>query len=257
MRDIFVELPDMPPISCFPISPFLELGCPRSWRPVSYPLTVAQTVGAQNLESEILSFIRCDKGFGSFAPAGGRARLFARLETLAASYDGSELNGQLSASALAVKTDRVALPAVAGTIDPGRVLPEPQTVVFEKWEEEVRLLPSEWPSPFPRYLHTRSLQKTSLSSFRFFVQDEWVTTDVRRSRRVTQSQEKFLPQAFFACLTRSTPIALSWIGGQLMPQSVSWDGCHSQPAVSLPICSYAPFRPCASARTIFEHIFTA
>ena len=62
---------------------FVELGCPKSWRPVTFPPSGAQAVGAANLGSEMLSFLRHDGGIGTTALAGGRAHLLKRLETLA------------------------------------------------------------------------------------------------------------------------------------------------------------------------------
>ena len=63
---------------------FVELGFPKSWRPVTFPPSGAKAVGAANLESEMLSFLRHDGGIGTTALAGGRAHFLKRLETLLA-----------------------------------------------------------------------------------------------------------------------------------------------------------------------------
>ena len=119
---------------------FVELGCPKSWRPVSFPPSGAQAVGAANIESEMPSFLRHGGGIGTTALAGA---------------DPSDIlsNSQLSSAALPVDPDRVALPEVAGTIDPRTALPPERRFIFEDWELQVRLPPEERPRPLSRSPH--------------------------------------------------------------------------------------------------------
>ena len=58
-----------------------------------------------------------------------------------------------------VDPDRVALPEVAGAIDPRTALPPQRRIIFEEWESQVRLPPEEWPRPLSRCLHTLPADK--------------------------------------------------------------------------------------------------
>ena len=66
---------------------FLQLGCPRQ-PPVFEPLqpNAVQTIAAENLAGDVLSFLRLDRGFASFTLAGGRARLAQQLLELTEHY---------------------------------------------------------------------------------------------------------------------------------------------------------------------------
>ncbi len=83
----------------------------------SSPNTV-QMIAAENLASDVLSFLRLDRAFASSTFAGGRARLAQQLLELTEATPGQSLEPTTNTVALPVDPVRVALPEEAGTIDP-------------------------------------------------------------------------------------------------------------------------------------------
>ena len=134
---------------------YVELGCPRGCPfNASGPLSEVQRIAAENLEGEIVRFLRHDRGLSPSTFAGGRARLVGHLASLTYAAPGFKAPDLATTVALPVEPLRVALPHTAGTIDPARVLPEPYRRACVNWEKEVRLHHSEWASPLPRSCHT-------------------------------------------------------------------------------------------------------
>ena len=139
---------------------FWELDSPKGrWVIDRQGLTQFQEIAAENLESELLSHLRPDNGFAPGAPVGGRARLAARLDILSSAQPGDVLQTDGSSpTALPVDPSRVALPEVAGTIDPLKVLPPGRCEIFGDLESHVRMPPSRWPKPLPKGCHTLPLE---------------------------------------------------------------------------------------------------
>ena len=134
---------------------FLELGCPRVCPSFAGESpSFVQMVAADNLASDVLSFLRSDRGFASSTCAGGRARLAQQLLVLTEAAPGQMLDLSVATAALPVDPTRVSLPERAVSIDPAKVLPAPYRDAFLNWEREVRVHSSDWPSPLPRSCHT-------------------------------------------------------------------------------------------------------
>ena len=109
-------------------------------------LTELQEIAAANMETELLSFLRPDVGLAPDALAGGRARLQASLLSLSSASPGDFLQDSGgSSTALPVDPSRVALPEIAGSIDPSKVLPPDRLRIFEAWESHARMPSDRWP----------------------------------------------------------------------------------------------------------------
>ena len=183
---------------------YIELGCPRGCPfNASGPLSEVQRIAAENLEGEIVRFLRHDRGLSPSTFAGGRARLVGHLASLTYAAPGFKAPDLATTVALPVEPLRVALPHTAGTIDPAEFSQNHTVGLALTGRKRFACTTASGRRPYPgRAIHCP--RSSSLTSFANSCDEEWESWLPLKICPLILPQDCPLLLDSFVCVTRNS-----------------------------------------------------